>query len=98
MVQVIANSLADALVDGLSFKLAKTAPYIINRRSCTFHPQGSNICSSNVGVKLVKITIAGHDWLDQSTFRIMFDLVNTDDVAEHRFRPIGGPWSSSKVA
>ena len=42
-------------------------------------------------MKLIKITIAGHDWLDSSTFRIMFDLHDTDDAARHRLRPIGGP-------
>ena len=46
MVEVIANSLEDTLIDGLSFKLAKTASYITNRRSCKFHPQGSNIYTS----------------------------------------------------
>ena len=64
MVEVIANSLEDTLIDGLSFKLAKTASYITNKRSVTFHPQGSNIYSPGIGVKLIKITIAGHDWLD----------------------------------
>ena len=93
MVEAIANSLEDTLIDGLSFKLAKTASYITNRRSVTFHPQGSNIYSPGSGVKLIRITIASHDWLDPSTFRIMFDLQNTDNAANHRLRPIGGPWS-----
>ena len=31
--------------------------------------------------------------MDPSTFRIMFDLVNTDGRANHKSRPIGGPWS-----
>ena len=35
MVEVIANSLEDTLIDGLSFKLAKTASYITSKRSCT---------------------------------------------------------------
>ena len=43
MGEVIANSLEDTLIDGLSFKLAKTASYITGRRSCTHHPQGSKI-------------------------------------------------------
>ncbi|MFM7983245.1 MAG: hypothetical protein ACKPKO_28385 [Candidatus Fonsibacter sp.] len=54
MVEVIANSLEDTLIDGLSFKLAKTASYITNRRSCTYHPQCSNIYSSTNGTKLIK--------------------------------------------
>ena len=43
MVEAIANSLEDALIDGLSIKLGKTASYIKDRRSCSFHLQGSNI-------------------------------------------------------
>ena len=31
--------------------------------------------------------------MDPSTFRIMFDLVNTDATSNHNLRPIGGPWS-----
>ena len=54
----------DTLIDGLAFKHAKTASYIANRRGCIFQPHASNNYSSNVGVKLVKITIAGHDLLD----------------------------------
>ncbi|MFM7987462.1 MAG: hypothetical protein ACKPKO_49935 [Candidatus Fonsibacter sp.] len=38
MVEVIANSLEDTIIDGLSYKLAKTASYITNRISCTFSP------------------------------------------------------------
>ena len=93
MVEVIANSLEDTLIAGPSFKLANTASYITNRRSVTFHPQGSNIYSPSIGVKLIKITIASHDWLDPSTFRIMFDSQNTSGVAGLRLRPVGGPWS-----
>ena len=41
MAEISANSVEDVLTDGLSFKFAKTAPYVTNRRSCTVHPQGS---------------------------------------------------------
>ena len=83
----------DTLIDGPSFKLTKTASYITNRKSCTFHPQGSNIDSSNAGVKLIEININWNYWLDPSTCRIMFDSANTDITAGHKLRPIGGPWS-----
>ena len=82
----------DTLVYGPSFKLAKTAPYIFNRRTCTFHPQGRNSYRLNVGVKLIRIAIAGHDWRDPSAFRILCDLANTDIIAGRGLRPIGGPW------
>ena len=74
------------------FKLSKTAPYVTNRRSVTYHPQGSNVYSTN-GTKLIKFHISGSDSVDPSTFRIMFALVNTDATANHNLRPIGGPWS-----
>ena len=96
MVEVIANSLEDTLIDGLSFKLAKTASYMTSSWSVTFHPQGSNVYSPSIGVKLINITIASHDWLDPSTCRIMFDLrKNTSGVAGLRLRPVGGSWSFS---
>ena len=62
------------LVDPLSFRLTKTASYITKRRSCTFHASGSNIYNPTTGTKLIKIPITGQDWLDPSTFRIMFDF------------------------
>ena len=93
MVKVLANLLEDTLLGGLSYKLAKTASYITNRRSCKFHPQGSNIYTSLYGTKLIKINISGKDWLDPSTLRIMSYLQNTDATAAHRLRPCGGPWS-----
>ena len=92
MAEIITASLEDYLIDGLSFKLSKTASYVTNRRSVTYHPQGSNIYSTN-GTKLIKFHISGSDWLDPSTFRVMFDLVNTDIRADRKLRPIGGPWS-----
>ena len=43
MVEAIANGIEDKLIDGLSFKMNPGASYIVDRRSVTFHPQGSNI-------------------------------------------------------
>ena len=93
MVEAIANSIEDKLVDGLSFKLNPGASYIVDRRSVTYHPQGSNIYSSNTGTKLIRIMLTGDNWLDPSTFRVMFNLKNEDTVAAKKLRPIGGPWS-----
>ena len=93
MVEAIANSIEDKLVDGLSFKLNPGASYVVDRRSVTYHPQGSNIYSSNTGTKLIRIMLTGDNWLDPSTFRVMFNLKNEDTVAAKKLRPIGGPWS-----
>ena len=55
MVEVVTAALEDQLIDPLSFRLTKTASYITKRRSCTFHPQGSNIYHPTTGTKLIKI-------------------------------------------
>ena len=86
----IANSIEDKLIDSLSFKLAPGASYVQERKSVTFHPSGSNIYSAS-GTKLVKMMITGDGWLDPSTFRIMYDLVNNESTNAKELRPIGGP-------
>ena len=72
MVEAHANSVEDKLIDGLSFKLSPGASYVTERKSVTFHPQGSNIYSTN-GTKLIKLLITGDSYLDPSTFRVMFE-------------------------
>ena len=76
-----ANSVEDRLIDGLSFKLQPGASYITDRRSVSFHPQGSNIYKTSTGTKLIKILLTGDSWLDPSTFRVMFDLENLETTA-----------------
>ena len=43
MVESMANSVEDYLIDGLSFNMKPGASYITDRRSVTFHPAGGNI-------------------------------------------------------
>ena len=92
-----ANSVDDKLIEGLSFKLSPGASYVNERKSVTFHPSGSNIYSTN-GTKLIKMMLTGDGWLDPSTFRIAFDLVNmasgsTPPAPQKILRPLGGPWT-----
>ena len=87
-----ANSVDDKLIDGLSFKLSPGASYVNERKSVTFHPSGSNIYSTN-GTKLIKLMLTGDGWIDPSTFRIAFDLVNMNSTAAKELRPLGGPWT-----
>jgi len=87
-----ANSVEDRLIDGLSFKLTPGASYVQERKSVTFHPQGSNSYSAS-GTKLIKLQSTGDGWLDPSTFRVMFDLVNAETTEAKELRPLGGPWS-----
>ena len=70
MVEAIANGIEDKLIDGLSCRLNPGASYVTDRRSVTFHPQGSNIYTPGAGTKLIRIVLTGDSWLDPSTFRV----------------------------
>ena len=88
----ITNSADEVLVDSLSFKLPASGNYVVDRRSVTFHTEGSNSYSSAAGTKVIRFRLAGEGWLDPSTFRIMFDVVNTNaNPATVKLRPIGKP-------
>ena len=93
MVEAIANGIEDKLIDGLSFKMTPGASYVVDRRSVTYHPQGSNIYKVGAGTKLIRILLTGDNWLDPSTLRIMFTLNNDDATTGKELRPISGPWS-----
>ena len=95
MVEAAANSTEDYLIDGLSFKLKPGASYVNERKSVTYHPQGSNVYSPN-RTKLIQLLITGDNWLDPSTFRVMFDVVNTDPTPGKELRTIGGAHSLFK--
>ena len=41
MVEAMANSVEDYLIDGLSFKLSPGASYVTDRRSVTWYASGS---------------------------------------------------------
>jgi hypothetical protein len=81
MVEGIAHGIEDKLLDGLSFKMTPGASYDIDRRSITYHPPGT---------KLIRILLTGDNWLDLSTFRIMFDVRN-NAAATKKLYVVGGP-------
>ena len=62
-----AQSVDDALIGGLSYKLKAGASYITNRRSVSYFASGGNQYSPN-GVRVIKFNITGDQWLDSSTF------------------------------
>jgi hypothetical protein len=70
-----AQSLDDALISGLSYKLKPGASYVTNRRSVTYFAQGGNQYSTS-GVKVMKFNLTGDQWLDPSSFQVMFQLNN----------------------
>ena len=85
----LTNSAEEVLIDSLSFKLPSGGQYITDRRSCTFHAEGSNSYSASAGTKVIRFRLAGDgQWMDPSTFRIMFDVVNNDNnPSVKRLRP-----------
>ena len=91
--EAVANSVDDALIDALSFKLSNSASYLTDRKSVTFWPTGSNIYKTNSGTKVIRFVLTNDNWLDPSTVRVMFNLVNNDSDANKRLRPISGAWS-----
>ena len=73
------QSVDDALIGGLSYKLKSGASYVTNRRAVSYFASGGNSYSSN-GVKVIKFNLNGDQWLDPSTFRVMFQLSNTGNA------------------
>ncbi len=78
------------LIDSLSFELPRSGQYVTDRRSCTFRTEGSNSYSASAGTEVIRCRLAGDgQWMDPSTFRIMFDVVNNDPTPDaKRLRPI----------
>ena len=64
---------------------------MVNRRSLSFHPTGSNKYSPNAGVKLIKMVLASDDYLDPSTVKFGLEVVNDDTTVVRQLRPLGGP-------
>ena len=91
MVEAMANGVEDKLIDALSFKLQPGASYVMDRRSVTYHPQGSNIYTPGAGTRLIRLLLTGEDWMDPSTLRVMFNIKNTGEAGQN-LRLIGGPW------
>ncbi len=87
----LTNSAEEVLIDSLSFKLPSSGQYVVDRRSCTYHTEGSNIYFASARTKVMRFRVAGDGhWLDPTTFCIMFDAVNDDaNPAVEKFRPAG---------
>ena len=91
--EAVTAGVEDYLIGNLSYKLAPGASYVNERKSSTFHTSGSNFYSPT-GTKLIRIMLTGDmSWLDVSTVRIMFDLVNAETEAAKQLRPLSGPWT-----
>lgn len=93
MVDAMANSVEDYLIDGLSFKLSPGASYVTDRRSVSFFTAGSNVYQSGSGARVIRINLTGDGWIDPSTVRLIYTLKNNDTQANHILRPLSGAWS-----
>jgi len=92
MVDSMANSVEDYLIDGLSFKLNPGASYVSDRRSVSYFPAGSNIYQSGSGARVIRMNLTGEGWLDPSTVRLTYTLVNNETEEAKYLRVISGPW------
>ena len=72
------QSVDDQLIGGLSYKLKAGASYVTDRRSVTFFSSGGNSFNS-FGVKVAKFNIVADQWMDPSSFMVMFTLNNNGD-------------------
>ena len=90
MVDSMANSVEDYLIDGLSFKLNPGASYVAERRSVSYFPSGSNIYQAGSGARVIRVNLTGEGWLDPSTVRLTYTLTNNAGEAVKLVRPISG--------
>ncbi len=86
----ITSAAEEVLVDSLSFKLPGSGQYVQKRRSVTFHTEGSNSYSSQAGTRVIRFKLSAEGWLDPSTVRFFFDVVNNDPSGgAKKLRPLG---------
>ena len=78
-----AQSIDDALISGLSYKMKAGASYVTNRRSVSYFSSGGNSYSSS-GVRVLKFNLTGDQWLDPSTLRVAFTLNNDTTAVENK--------------
>ena len=86
---LLAGQTNDAILDSLSYKLSPTSEYIQQRRMSRFYPSGASSYSSNTS-QIARIELKGQGgFLDLSTLKIAFRLVNTS--ASQHLVLAGGP-------
>ena len=82
MVEVAAQSTEQLLVDGFSYKLDPSAPYITDRKMVSFHPSGADsYAPSGGGSKIIKFPISASGFLDPSSVKLQMTITNNDSAA-----------------
>jgi hypothetical protein len=86
---LLAGQTNDAILDSLSYRLGPTSEYIQQRRMSRFYPSGASSYSSNT-TQIARIELKGQGgFLDLSTMKIAFRLVN-NSATQHLILA-GGP-------
>ena len=81
MVESLASSVSDKLIDNLSFKIAPGASYVQSRASCQWYSNGANAYEPVKGNRVIRIPITSSDgWIDPSTIRLCFEVQNQAGV------------------
>ena len=70
-----AGSSNDEILESLSYRLSPTSEYIQQRRMSRFYPSGASSYSSNT-TQVARIELKGGGFMDMSTLKICFRLVN----------------------
>ena len=66
MVDSMASSVEDYLIEGLSFKLNPGVSYVTDRRSVSYFTAGSSIYQSGSGARVIRIISRARDgWTPQ---------------------------------
>ena len=67
----------DVLVPGLKYWLPESSSYVLDRKFCTYYPQGSNIYSPTTGTRLIRFVVSdATQFLDLNSIRLAFTLRN----------------------
>ena len=93
MVDTMANSAEDYLIESFQCKIPPGASYVTDRRTVSYFTAGSNIYTSNGGANVIRINLTGDGWLDPGSIRLHYTLANTSTTVACNLRTIGGPWS-----
>ena len=92
--EIIISAVEEVLVDSLSFKLPGSGQDVQDRRSVTFHTEGSHSYSPQGGTRVIHFKLTAEGWLDPSTVRFFFDVRNDNpgtDALPKYLRPLGAP-------
>ena len=83
----------DVRISQLDYSNPGTVSFIADRKSAMFNATGSNSYSATSGSSVVRFNIESPvDWLDPSSLRIQFDIVNSNiAVTNEQLFLTGGP-------